>query len=1276
MQGIGNTGMLETESEKVSIKVKGKFETHSVQNVQTVRNLSLPAQTIEPGLLTSTPHLCDLRIESYSRAVPKILIGQDNWELIVTREIRSGRKQAPVASLTRLGWVIHGLQTSLKAINRHALLLDATNMDQISERVDDDLQELVRNYFKIDLQGTTACVGSSLHEKRAIEILEKTTRCVGAAWETGLLWRTDRTHLPNSRATALSRLKQLEARLDRDPAYAVLYYQEMERLIKNGYVKKTKKQDAGELIWYLPHFGVRNKNKPKKLRLVFDAAAKTKGLSLNDCLLAGPDLLRPLLGVLMRFRQRKVAYKADIEDMYFKIKIRREDQNAQRFLYRGASRETEPDEYIVTSLIPGAKSSPCSAIYVKSMNAKQYEKNMHLAVTALTKNCYMDDLIHCSATDKEASDVIAQIIKINRQGGFRMRGWASNSQCALAGVPPSERASDLVDLELAEDEGKPEKVLGLRWDTRMDLLKFNVGSSRVPDELLQFLRRPTKREFLRVIMAVFDPLGLLTPLTMLSKINMQCVWISGIGWDEPLGDHEFAEWKIWVNDLQKVATLSIPRHYVALQSKVTRIELHVFCDASVKAYAAVGYWRFQYSSGSIQTSLVAAKSRVAPLKPLSVPRLELQAAVLASRLAKTISEEHDFDISRRVLWSDSRTALLWIRDNPRSLQTFVAHRVTEINDMTNLTDWKWLPSDINPADDATMRAKKGLDESHRWFRGPDFLRLHESEWPEQVPLATKESSGMASAEKKKAFIYAALVQGALFLPDSSRFSSWKRLLSSTARVFVAAERWKRLRRKRETPDRSGITLTVEHLAKAERAWIKEIQRQSFPDEIAALTSGRTITVNSRIVQLLPMMDNYGLLRVQGRVEALANTDFQGKPVILDGKHSVTRLLLHNYHTDAKHGSENTVLNEVRQKFWVTNLRSALRSVVSKCQLCRLNRSQPRPPLMAGLPDSRLAYRERPFSHCGLDYFGPMLVTVGRRREKRWGALFTCLTTRGIHIELAHSLDTSSAIMALRRLAARRGQPRVIYSDNGTNFRGACNEMREAIRKLDVKAQQEYVRQNGTEWRFNPPAAPHMGGAWERLVRSVKTALNVVLRKQAPKEETLLTLLAEVEHTINSRPLTHVSLDPRDQEALTPNHFLIGCSSGRIAFERFHEQSTCPRKQWQIAQHLADCFWKRWLREYLPTLLPQKKWLKKTDGLKIGDVVLIADYQSSRNQWIKGVIKELLPGSDNQVRVIRIQTAGGSMLRPAIRLIKLTSTSEVQGVSTLYGGEDVPAAARP
>ncbi|XP_074030559.1 uncharacterized protein [Leptinotarsa decemlineata] len=294
--------------------------------------------------------------------------------------------------------------------------------------------------------------------------------------------------------------------------------------------------------------------------------------------------------------------------------------------------------------------------------------------------------------------------------------------------------------------------------------------------------------------------------------------------------------------------------------------------------------------------------------------------------------------------------------------------------------------------------------------------------------------------------------------------------------------------------------------------------------------------------------------------------------------------------------------------------------------------------MGLLPPERLGAFSFPFSYVGIDFFGPMTVTIGRRVEKRYGVRFTCLTLRAIHIELAASLDTSSAILAIRRFMCRRGQPKEIITDTGTNFVGAERELKKWFQSLDQKKISEEVASKNIIWKFDPPGAPHMGGIWERMIRSIKTALKISLKSINPKEEVLVTLMSEIEYIINSRPLTHISVDPNEPEAITPNHFLL-LRPGDV--RSFGNVELSSRKQWRIAQALADTYWKRWVIEYRPTLLQRRKWHDKTNPIRIGDIVLIVDEKAPRNQWIIGKIEETFPGKDGVIRVVRIRNKHGT-----------------------------------
>lgn len=348
---------------------------------------------------------------------------------------------------------------------------------------------------------------------------------------------------------SLKRLNSLEKRLDSNECFASLYYKEMERFIENGYARKIENIPPTKTTWYIPHFGVTTKgDKGDKVRIVFDAAAKSGGISLNDCLLQGPTLLMPLIGILMRFRQKRIGIKGDIQDMFLRIKLREEDTNAQRFLWRGKDRIGPPSEYVMNSLIFGSKSSPTSAIYVKNKNAEEHKSKMPKAAWAIQNSSYVDDFLDSYDSREEAIKAINEVTEINRQGGFRLHTWISNDeQVSNTTKPISGGTKNDIDLNLLTAAyTKPERALGLKWDINTDTFKFNVSFKGIDENILRGSRRPSKREFLKTIMSVYDPLGFISPLLVRSKLIMQDIWVSGIAWDSQIGDKEFESWKEWL----------------------------------------------------------------------------------------------------------------------------------------------------------------------------------------------------------------------------------------------------------------------------------------------------------------------------------------------------------------------------------------------------------------------------------------------------------------------------------------------------------------------------------------------------------------------------------------------------------------------------------------------------------------------------------------------------------------------------------------------------------
>lgn len=1214
--------VIDNMSRSVKVVVRGPNGVNHDISVRTMRNINLPSQTVPAHVFKENVHLRDLDHGEMREAKPMLLLGQDNWELIVSRGIRQGKSGRPVSSLTYLGWVVHG---PLGGVVGGSEVESANCVSAF-----DDLHDLVRAQFELEAIGISNTLRANSNSERALEILRKTCRRVtdGAQqWEVGLLWARDHVEMPDNYDHARRRLAGIERKIDRDPQFAADYTKQVDRLLDAGYARKVDNLRATP-VWYLPHFGVTNPNKPGKLRLVFDAAATYQGASLNGNLLSGPDLMNSLLGVLIKFRSGKIAFTADIADMFLRVKIREADQGAQLFLWRGQRRTGDPEIYVMNVMIFGAASSPTSAIYALNKNAEEFANTHPAAVEAIKNKHYVDDYLDSVDSIDTAQQLIADVTHIHRAGGFDIRGWVTNSP------ELSERLPSVVPGRVKLDKSDNERTLGMIWCPSSDCMKFDLSFKRLPAELVKGQIKPTKRQFLKFIMSIFDPLGLVYPCIIQSRVLMQRVWQSGVLWDECIKDPEATIWFEWLSKLNALSSVAVPRWYGLQQT--TAIDLHVFGDASEKAYAAVGYLVGTSSGGDRVCAMVVGKARVAPVKVISIPRLELQAAVLACRLAVTIKSEVDFAITNLYLWTDSKTVLMWINSDARDYQKYVSHRLAEIDNLSERSDWRWVPSESNPADEATRMdwpSDKGM-----WLSGPPFLCDPQVPWPS---WSRGESPAEDPERLERAQVVAESVQP---LIDVTRFSTWTRAVRVIARVLVFISA---CRTKKKPP------ITVDTLQEAERVLLKQSQARTFLEELSALRGGHPLPKSSRLLKLDPMVYDDELLRVRGRLGASTELSFDERhPVILDGSCRITRLLVQQYHERALHANHETVVNNMRERYWVTALRPTVKNVVARCQYCSVQRARPNPPKMGDLPLVRLTTTRRAFVNCGIDYFGPMEITIGRRREKRWGVLFTCLATRAVHLELAASLSSDSAILALRRLVARRGQPATILSDCGTNFVGASRELRAALRGLNSQRLQGEALAKGIEWRFNPPASPHMGGAWERLIRSVKNALHATLKERAPSEEVLHTLLLEAELVVNSRPLAYVAADHEEPVMLTPNHLLLGTATGETRMTTYDPSDVNARRQWMKANALAEMFWRRWTREYLPTLQRRQKWAMATNSVKVGDIVVLCDGKQPRNVWPRGIISKVFPGNDGQVRVVDLRTATGTLRRPVARIAVL------------------------
>ena len=377
-------------------------------------------------------------------------------------------------------------------------------------------------------------------------------------------------------------------------------------------------------------------------------------------------------------------------------------------------------------------------------------------------------------------------------------------------------------------------------------------------------------------------------------------------------------------------------------------------------------------------------------------------------------------------------------------------------------------------------------------------------------------------------------------------------------------------------------------------------------------------------------------------------------IILSGDHILSQRIVEGIDNSLHHTSgREYILSKCKEKFWILNARRLIRRLLDKCFLCRKIRAKSMSQMMANLPDVRETTFEPAFTSTGLDFMGPLYVKVKRSSVKRWACVFTCMSSRAIHIEVVDSLDTDSFINALRRFIARRGRPKVICSDNGSNFVSANKELRSALEEWN-EAAEIALKQENIKWRFNPPLASHMGGVWERMIRSIRRILTSLVNKRSLNDFELQTIFTEAEYIINSRPLTPNSDDPNDLEALTPSHLLMTRGQLVLPPGLFEKDDIYHRQKWKQIQYLMDEFWKRWIHEYLPTLQERKKWNKETKNIGVGDIVLLVDKDIPRGKWNLARVIDVNKGRDGLVRSAKVKTSSSEYTRPIVKMCLLES----------------------
>ncbi|XP_063979920.1 uncharacterized protein LOC135163945 [Diachasmimorpha longicaudata] len=1092
---------------------------------------------------------------------------------------------------TQLGWIVGGSSTpSSSQLKQQNFCLSADfNLEKFWA-----LEEIPTQKFLSPEE--------QLAEKHYIDNYSRDSE---GRYIVSLPFKQNHQRLSASREIALKRLKSLERKFNRQPDMKEQYTAVLAEYLSLNHMTQVEYDDGTG--FYLPHHAViKEASLTTKIRVVFDGSARTTdGISLNSALMVGPTIQDDIFSLLTRFRFHKYVLTGDIEKMYRQFLIKPEDRKYQKILWY--DNDNQIITYQLNTVTFGLSAAPFLAIRSLHQLAQDHAQKYPVAARILRQDMYVDDLLTGFPTQEEAREAQCQISQCLQQAGLNIRQWASNDMSLLQHLPAAD-----IHKHLHFDNDQTLKALGVFWHSQADAIHYSVkpiiNSTTV-----------TKRIILSHVASLFDPMGLLGPIILLAKSIIQKLWVDKLNWDESVPTSIHTLWTNFCDELPKINQLQFSRNVLITDRE--SIELHGFCDASERGYGACIYVRSSNKRGDINTSLLCSRSRVAPLKTISIPRLELCGAKTLVQLYTTVKRAIKLPIFKTIFWTDSMVALHWISSPPHQLKTFVANRVSAIQQGSPGIEWRHVKSEDNPAD-ALSRGQlpSELITNDLWHKGPLWLQHAESTWHWKPVQQLSEDP-----EMKVATCLHTSPDFYLF----KYYSSWIKL-----RRHVAI--WRRYFQflKGETPARGHIT--VEELTEAKLSIIKVIQPNTFQEEFKGLASNRADTpYTGKFKPLAPFIDSHGILRVGGRLQK-ANISFDQKhPILLPKNHHITNIIIQEEHSTRMHPGVQTTLHCLRRQFWLSDGRAQVRKIIRQCIPCL----RARPPVpqypMGILPTTRVNATTRAFTHVGVDYCGPFQVKETKYRNrasiKVYVAVFVCLAVKAVHLEVVSDLTTEAFLGALRRFIGRRGKPVIIQSDNGTNFVGANNELQKIIAHIHKSDNNHKITSEmtakGIDWRFSPPLAPHFGGIWEAAVKSFKHHLRRVIGAQLLTLEQFSTLTTEIEGILNSRPLYAVSTDPNDLAALTPSHFLIGEELTSLPEHDLQHVKVNRLSPWQHIQQMRQHFWNRWHKEYLNELNMKRKWSSGSHNITTGTMVLLRDDNIPSMQWKIGRIIETHPGKD-------------------------------------------------
>ena len=868
-----------------------------------------------------------------------ILIGLDHYWRVVSGSTVSG-KSGPTAIGTKFGWVLSGPMTGMTVdttvtnfISSLVLKLDTLPL-QCS---DDTLERTLRRFWDLESLGILS-EEPTLYDKFADSI-----RFIDNRYQVHLPWKEIHPVLPQNYELSENRLRGLLRRLQSDKEMLRDYDSVIKDQFSKGIIELVQKPWASDFsgkIHYIPHHAViRRDKKTTKLRIVYDASARSAGPSLNDCLYAGPSFGQNILDIILRFRMYMIALIGDIEKAFLMVSVAPEDRDVLRFLWVDDVAKEFPQILVFrfTRVVFGVSSSPFLLNATLKYHMESFKDIDLPYVEKFLKSIYVDDVTLGADDEEELYDLYEKSKRRLAEGGFNLRKLICSSPTSQARIDRHEcDLTQRVDLQNSEDDqsytkatlvgdvqcDEIQKVLGVLWNPVGDCLVFDTSNIYK----LALGVQPTKRSVVSLISRFFDPIGVISPITVKFKIFAQELCEANLAWDAILSNELVVKWNNLVSSLQCPGALSIPRCYFSgIEKSAAHCSLRGFCDASMGAYAAVVYLMIK-SSASIVVRFVVAKSRVAPVHNKTIPRLELLAALLLARLMNSVTGalQPELKLADPRCYTDSQVALCWIKHEDREWKQFVQNRVTAIRRLVPSEHWNHCSGISNPADIPSRGASMTeLSSSSLWLDGPQWLtsgdadhECREVRIPEDCMKEMKGTTEDVSTEVLT--VLTNEPQDDLIL-QCEEFSILRRLLIVSSYVIQFVD--KLITRRSNIAHNRG---TEYYLTRAEIYWITVIQRSLLQSKSFGMWKH----------QFGVFVDNEGIWRCCGRLGNADIPDSSKYPILLDAKHHVTALIVKACHEKVLHGGVKSTLTELRSRYWAVKGRSLVKKILHRCVICR------------------------------------------------------------------------------------------------------------------------------------------------------------------------------------------------------------------------------------------------------------------------------------------------------------------------------------------------------